>query len=671
MKKKTENSAALSRRQFLGGASALAAATTLGFTGLTGCAPANTKASVQGSKLSFNYLDTVSWNTEYDVVVVGWGGAGSVAAITAAEQGAKVLIVEKAPYGDEGGNTRYCEQYFLIPKTYDDGVQYFKSLAAGFDTATDEIIDFMAKGTMEIEPWLKEHGAKTFNFVKPEASPDRPPTEELRDWSAKLADGSILTTEYPTWPDGQSNGDRIQIQFQVDSPDDEKKKYWNLLRTNIVSLKDSIDVWYESPALQIIQDPFNKTVLGVKVSKQGEEINVRAKNGVVLSCGSYEASQEMMETYAQYPKAYPFGTLYNTGDGIKMAESLGAEMWHMRAMSGPWMAPKHHNTDRGLIVSSCSLTNRITKEGNCFYVGGNAKRFTKEAGYTKHGHVNIGGTWTNLSVPETMWAIMDATARNGAGVIRFVDPEEIIEANTIEELASKINLNPAALVETTTNYNAATEAGVDTQFGRIAASFKPVETAPFYAVRLWPCFVNTQAGPRRNTNCEVVDNAGNPIPNLYSAGELGSMWAGIYVCGGNIAETVYSGRTAGANAAAPKQTPSGTELALEESKPRPLGNDLDTTEVAADVKLEANQYLGKGQGLHGTILAKVTVVDKKITAVEIVEQNETPDVTKDVWTALPAAMVASGVAQVDAITGATVASKGLVAAAEDAVAQAS
>ena len=134
----------VSRRQFIGGAGVLAAAGAL--AGLTGCAPKNSSQGATSDTVTFSFPDTVQWNADYDVVVVGWGGAGSVAAITAAEAGANVLLAEKAPYGDEGGNTRYCEQFFCIPNTYEDGVAFFSAMAEGFDSATDEVIDFMAKG---------------------------------------------------------------------------------------------------------------------------------------------------------------------------------------------------------------------------------------------------------------------------------------------------------------------------------------------------------------------------------------------------------------------------------------------------------------------------------------------------------------------------------------------
>ena len=167
-------------------------------------------ALAEGTKtVSFSYVDTVQWDEEYDVVVVGYGGAGSVSAITAAENGAKVLLTEKAPDGDQGGNTRYCEQYFNIPNTYEDGVAYFSAFAKGFDTADEDVIDYMAKGAAGVGDWLLAHGATTFSSAIAGATDgitlDMVSTVEGRDWYFELPDGTVGLSEFPVWPDGTPN----------------------------------------------------------------------------------------------------------------------------------------------------------------------------------------------------------------------------------------------------------------------------------------------------------------------------------------------------------------------------------------------------------------------------------------------------------------------------------
>lgn len=546
----------MTRRGFVKGAGAAAVG------GALAAAPALADGA---STVSFSYVDTVQWDEEYDVVVVGYGGAGAVAAITAAENGAKVLLTEKAPDSDKGGNTRYCEQYFNIPNSYEDGVAYFTSFAKGFETATDEVIDYMAKGSVEIGDWLLAHGATTFSSAIAGAldgvTLDMLSTTEGRDWYFELPDGSVGLSEFPVWPDGTPNDGRVCEFMIIDAPDNQEKKYWHLLMDNVEALADSIDVWVESPAQHLIQDPFNKTILGVQVEHEGVVLNVRAKNGVVLACGSYEGNQEMFENYAEKPLAYPIGSVYDTGDGITMGLEVGADLWHMSALSGPWIVAKLGDQER--CFSTTYSHQRITTAGNCINVGGNAKRFMNDSGNCKHGHVNYGGTWISQVTPDVMWAIMDSTARNGEGDIALIDDDHLFQADTIEELAGLIDLDPETLAETVNNWNTVICAeGVDPEFGRDPYTLAAIETAPFYAVRLYPGCVNCQGGPKRNTSCEVLDPAGNPIPNLYSAGELGSFWAGVYCCGGNIAETVYTGRTAGENAAKAKDAPAPVELTV-------------------------------------------------------------------------------------------------------------
>jgi hypothetical protein len=106
-----------------------------------------------------DFLSTVSWDAEYDVVVIGFGGAGGTAAITAADAGARVLLLEKAPYGEEGGNTKYSGQMMLSPNNREKAITYMKQLRGDFGNQTDEIINFVVDGLMQNEEWLVSLGA--------------------------------------------------------------------------------------------------------------------------------------------------------------------------------------------------------------------------------------------------------------------------------------------------------------------------------------------------------------------------------------------------------------------------------------------------------------------------------------------------------------------------------
>jgi predicted oxidoreductase len=145
-----------------------------------------------------------------------------------------------------------------------------------------------------------------------------------------------------------------------------------------------------------------------------------------------------------------------------------------------------------------------------------------------------------------------------------VDKGWVKKADTIEELATKIGLEPADLARTVNKWNADMAAGHDTLFDRhITAEASsaylsqatteysaPIATPPYFAVPLHPALLNTQGGPRRNVQAEILDAFGNPIPRLFSSGELGCMWGMIYQGSDNIAEAFVYGRIAGKNAAA-------------------------------------------------------------------------------------------------------------------------
>ena len=83
-----------------------------------------------------------------------------------------------------------------------------------------------------------------------------------------------------------------------------------------------------SPATKLFQDPVSRAVIGVEIDKAGETVNIRAKNGVVMTMGGFENNKQMVEDFLGLTKSTPAGTLFNTGDGVKMAMGVGADLWH-------------------------------------------------------------------------------------------------------------------------------------------------------------------------------------------------------------------------------------------------------------------------------------------------------------------------------------------------------
>ena len=128
----------------------------------------------------------------------------------------------------------------------------------------------------------------------------------------------------------------------------------------------------------------------------------------------------------------------------------------------------------------------------------------------------------------------------------------IVKGETAGELATKLGMKPEDLEATVARYNEDCKNQADPDFGRPKQNLVALEKPPFYAAKLFPTMVNTQGGPKRNSHCQVVDPYDQPIPRLYTAGELGSFWGWMYNGGGNNAECLCTGQIAARNAVALK-----------------------------------------------------------------------------------------------------------------------
>ena len=184
----------------------------------------------------------------------------------------------------------------------------------------------------------------------------------------------------------------------------------------------------------------------------------------------------------------------------------------------------------------------------------------------RHGHQNFGGEWKMLPLPDKQWFVYDSEGKRfgaymGKDVINNtlqnqtekteIDPTidavadgYALTADTIEELAALMEVPVDELVNTVNVWNASCEKGVDEQFHRPSDQMAPVSTPPFFAIPCIPEILNTDGGPRRNEKAQILDVDGEPIPNLYSSGEFGSIWAAKYQGSGNITECMVFGRIA-------------------------------------------------------------------------------------------------------------------------------
>jgi succinate dehydrogenase/fumarate reductase flavoprotein subunit len=478
------------------------------------------------------------WDVEADVVVCGFGAAGMATAVTAHEAGAKVVLLEKAPQGKHGGNTRVAGQGYLNVSSVTKAEQYLTALCGEFKVP-EVMVKVWAEEMARNNDWLASLGCD------PQEHQHQP-----------------VGIEFPELP-----GADCVHKFH-DGPTYGYSLTWNAFERCV--LERPIDVRYETPAKGLIQHDITKEIVGVRAQTGGKSLNVKARKGVVLTCGGFENNQEMIRNYLPgVPYCYTSGSPFNEGDGITMAQMVGADLWHMNNYAGPSMALKVPEVPTSFSMQAFHYSKVIP--GGAIVVGPDGRRFCDEKFKTRHGKVPINGRWMPLATPVPMYMILDHV-HFSAGPLYDKTPShgwtQIIEkydwshdnskelasgwikkADTVAGLAKAIGLDPAVLEATVSRWNADSEAGRDTEFGR-TLMLTPLSRGPFYAIELSPSMLNTQGGPRRNEKAEIVRPDGTPIPRLYSAGELGSIYSYLYQGTGNLGECLGFGRIAGRNAAA-------------------------------------------------------------------------------------------------------------------------
>jgi succinate dehydrogenase/fumarate reductase flavoprotein subunit len=478
------------------------------------------------------------WDHRADVVVVGFGAAGMAAAVTAYELGAEVLILEKAPEGQHGGNTRVAGQGYLNTSSADKAAAYLTALCGPF-TVPDPVVQVWAEEMCKNNDWLRSLGGDPQEHQHPPVGiefPDLPGADCVHKFHDGPTYGYSLT--------------------------------WTLFE-RLVNER-AIRVLYETPGKELIQHHTTKDILGVRAWRNDRWISVQARCGVVLTCGGFENNQEMIRNYLPgVPYCWTSGSPYNEGDGITMAMSVGADLWHMNNYAGPSMALKVPEVRTSFSMQALHFSKQTP--GGMIVVGPDARRFADEKFKTRHGKVPVNGRWLSLSTPCPMFMIFDQSlfsagplydkhpSHGWTQIIERYDWSEdnsaelakgwIRQADTISALASLVGLDPGTLEETVKRWNRLCAGGCDDDFGR-KLMLAPIVDGPFYAVELSPSMLNTQGGPRRNEKGQIVRPDGSPIPRLYSAGELGSIYSYLYQGTGNIGECLAFGRVSGRNAAA-------------------------------------------------------------------------------------------------------------------------
>ena len=499
------------------------------------------------------------WHYGADIVVCGFGAAGAVTAITAREGAAEVLVLEKQ-VAERFVTTSFMSGGGIIcPNDRDGAEQYMQALVKVTDDLywTDpEIVRVWADYTTQNKRWIENIGGVRMTVYRHGGEHRLPGAEAIDSCHIPGMGPGLMRLLY------------------------EQAKIRN------------VQVVHGLAAEKLLLNERGE-VVGVRARKTGGQlVNVRARRAIILTTGGFEFDEQMKLQYLRVYPTYFLGSPANTGDGVRMATDVGAELWHMNCCSArlvmkfpelpyafsPALGGMNWGSPGGSVLPGAGGVARPQKQGGratavagYIIVDRFGKRYTNEnfKGHSIYYELT-GFDSQKLVFPRvpSYW-IFDrkrlddsplALRRSGpAGPAQLytwgADNREelgrgwIHEGKTIEKLARVLSIEPSILKGTVSSYNESCKEGRDTEFHRQLDSLIPLDTPPFYAVPLWPGGPNTQGGPRKNRKAQVLRSDGSPVRRLYAAGELGSVYGMLYPSGGgNLAECIAFGRIAGEHA---------------------------------------------------------------------------------------------------------------------------
>lgn len=489
----------------------------------------------------------------YDLVIVGSGGAGLAAAVTATEQGGRrVIVIEKMPV--IGGNTLRCASAFnaadparqaLLPmtETLKDAVQK----AISEKPANAEHAKLIADVRAKYEAYLKS-GSKTLF--------DCPEWHALQTYNGGDKVGLIPlirtysshTLETLNWLQGlgapvldrvsQGAGALWQRTHQFDAP------AGNALIEPLLAAakKQGVKIVTGMKAESLVVK--NGRVVGVKAHDTlGDAYVFQANRGVILATGGYSQNKAMRQKSAPHltPDMVSTNQPGATGDGITMATRIGAGTTGMNYVQVYPLATPGSGTLQGRARKMSGLDDVID-------INKNGERFVKEDARRDEFVAAIkkqpGGMCFDINDSQ----IVQKTNSFNEDMETLVSIGRIYKADTLAELAGKIGVPAKNLEATVAEYNRQVEAKSDPKFGRKLFD-KKIEKAPFYATPRAPSIHHTMGGLLINPKAEVLDAKGRVIPGLYAAGEVTGGIHGSNRLGGNAtADVTTFGRIAAKSA---------------------------------------------------------------------------------------------------------------------------
>jgi len=546
---------------------AIVAANSLEVDGVSG-ATQTSKAIIEAATAALKQAglepsDLVSKNTSttkakdieetVDVVVVGAGGAGMTAAITATDAGKKVIVVESQPIA--GGNSVRSTGGMNAAKTPYQDKNEFKE-AAGVEktlaTAAEKFADnatitalaatvkeqwdayqanpqgyFDSVELMELDTLIGGKGKNNPELVKTLAENSAAAIEWLASIGAEVKNvgafggASVKRIHRPVNADGKVTAVGAYIVPILEK---------NLQDRNVQFL-------FDTTANEIIMK--DGKAVGIKATgKDGNKVTINAKS-VVIATGGFGANSEMVEKYKPELKGFATTNAEGAqGQGIDMATAVGAATVDMDQIQ---IHPTVHIEEDG---NAHLITEGLRGDG-AILVNAEGKRFYDEVSTRDKVSAAI------IAQPDkSAWLVVDQSMVDKSAVIAgYIKSGYTVTGATYEELAKAMGVDETTFVSTMNTWNQAVEAKSDAEFNRTSFA-NPLTAAPYYAIKITPAVHHTMGGIVINPKAEVLNEKGEVISGLFAAGEVTGGVHGANRLGGNaVADFTVFGRIAGQSAA--------------------------------------------------------------------------------------------------------------------------
>lgn len=537
----------------------------------------------------------------YDVVILGSGAAGLTAALAAAVEGTSVAVLEKADL--LGGTTALSGAGIWIPGNQrakeagiedspEKGLEYLLSLSNGM--IIPELAEALVHGGPAFLEFLEEHTELRLQLVPgyPDYHPEHPgglaeggrtlepalfSFEGLDEWSDLIA-GEVRRVALVEMPLGGGTG--------VISPETlaerETAKVEGLGRALVGGLLQAVlergaDVVTGARGTRLLLDDLG-AVTGVEVDVRGDALSIGA-GSVVLATGGFEYDSDLVRDFLRGPLTRPVGAPTNTGDGLRMAMRIGAQLGNMReAWWSPVIAVPGERRDGG---ANGLLVARERALPGSIMVNREGRRFANEAAnYNAFGGAFHRIDESRLAYPNLpAYLLFDQSTVDRFGVLGGAPgdpvPDWMRRAGSLEELAIALGIDAAGLASTVAHFNENAARGIDPDFDRGASAYDrfpggrsldpqsssstlgAVATPPFYGTEVFSSALGTKGGPRTDRDGRVLHVDGDLIRGLYAAGNVMASPSGMVYggAGGTLVVAGVWGLAAGRAAVSDRRVP--------------------------------------------------------------------------------------------------------------------